>query len=85
VKRPTESFDLRDAIIPFSLLQITNCFHRMPAGETIEIIGNDPSIMDDLKRILSASECECIPSEDPQHCDNALHILIRKPLPGKFQ
>ncbi len=49
-----ESFDLRDTIIPFSLLQIANYFQQMAVGEEIEIFGNDPGIARDLKNILPA-------------------------------
>ena len=49
-----ESFDLRDTIIPFSLLQIANYFQKMAVGEEIEIFGNDPGIARDLKNILPA-------------------------------
>jgi TusA-related sulfurtransferase len=80
VKRPTKTFDLREAIIPFSLLQITNLFYRMPAGETIEIIGNDASIAEDLQRILSAPDCEWISDANPRPCGDMFHILIRKRL-----
>jgi len=51
-----ESFDLRDTIIPFSLLQIANYFQQMKVGEEIEIFGNDAGIARDLKNILPASE-----------------------------
>ena len=52
------AFDLRDTIIPFSLLQITNHFKRMATGEVLEIIGCDDGILSDLKRLLPASEFE---------------------------
>lgn len=47
-----ETFDLRETIIPFSLLQINNHFQRMKPGEVIEILCLDASIEQDLKRIL---------------------------------
>ncbi|MFH1985160.1 MAG: hypothetical protein ABIL58_25255 [Pseudomonadota bacterium] len=46
------SFDLRDALIPFSLLQIANAFRRMGAGEVMEILADDAEITTDLQRIL---------------------------------
>ena len=55
---PMGAFDLRDTIIPFSLLQITNHFRRMAAGEVLEIIGCNDGILSDLKRLLPASEFE---------------------------
>ena len=47
-----QSFDLRDTIIPFSLLQIANHFQRMKPGDEIEVIGNDPGIESDIRKIL---------------------------------
>jgi TusA-related sulfurtransferase len=52
---PMETFDLRDTIIPFSLLQIANYFQQMKANEEIEIYGNEAGIAEDLKSILPAS------------------------------
>jgi TusA-related sulfurtransferase len=51
-----ESFDLRDTIIPFYLLQIANYFQQMKVGEEIEILANDAGVARDLKSILPASE-----------------------------
>jgi len=50
------AFDLRDTIIPFSLLQITNHCKRMVPGDEVEIIGCDDGILSDLKRLLPPSE-----------------------------
>jgi len=55
-----ESFDLRETIIPFSLLQITNHFKQMKSGDVIEIILRDTNVVRDLKSILPESECELI-------------------------
>ena len=49
---PMISFDLRDALIPFSLLQIANAFQRMAPGEVMEILAGDADITTDLQRIL---------------------------------
>ena len=46
------SFDMRDALIPFSLLQIANAFRRMGPGEVMEILADDAEIRTDLQRIL---------------------------------
>lgn len=55
-----ESFDLRDTIISFSLLQIINHFKKMRTGEVIEIFGSDPSIIEDLNNLLPEMEYEII-------------------------
>lgn len=51
-----KAFDLRDTIIPFSLLQIANYFQQMKTGEEIEIVGNDVNIAKDLQSILPEPE-----------------------------
>jgi TusA-related sulfurtransferase len=51
-----ESFDFRDTIVPFSLLQIANRFQRMEVGDAIEILGQEAGIERDLKSILPAAE-----------------------------
>ncbi len=58
-----ESFDLRDTIISFSLLQITNHFKKMVPGEVMEIIGNDKRVTDDLKCLLPELEYEMVDIE----------------------
>ena len=58
---PMETFDLRDTIIPFSLLQIANYFQQMKVDEEIEIYGNDAGIARDLKSILPASAVTICP------------------------
>ena len=57
------TIDLRETIIPFSLLQITHRFKRMQAGDAIEIIGIDENVITDLKNLLPASNCELIMAE----------------------
>jgi TusA-related sulfurtransferase len=70
-----ESFDLRDTIVPFSLLQIANHFQRMKVGEEIEVIGNDPGIQSDIKKILPSSESRVV-AVDPQQ-DNRRVFRLR--------
>ena len=51
-----DSYDIRDTIIPFSLLQVTNRLRQMKLGERLEIIYSDPGIEIDLKSLLPQSE-----------------------------
>lgn len=70
-----QSFDLRDTIIPFSLLQIAYHFQRMQPGEEIEIFGNDPGIESDIKKILPSSEYRVVAVDKQQH--NSLNFRLR--------
>jgi TusA-related sulfurtransferase len=58
-----ETIDLRETLIPFSLLRISNRFKQMKRGEVIEIIGADAAIAMDLRHILAgaAFELRCAP------------------------
>lgn len=52
------SIDLRETIIPFSLLQIAHQFKRMETGESLEILGIEEDIISDLKRVLPVETFE---------------------------
>jgi TusA-related sulfurtransferase len=70
-----DSFDLRHAIIPFSLLEITNHFKKMEAGEVMEIIGSDADITTIVKRILPFSQCEVLRNE--RYGNDGRNVLVR--------
>jgi TusA-related sulfurtransferase len=74
-RRPMDSFDLRQAIIPFSLLEITNHFKRMESGDVMEIIGSDADITTIVNRILPLSQCEILRNE--RYGTDGLNILVR--------
>jgi TusA-related sulfurtransferase len=71
-------FDLRDTITPFSLLQVTNHFKQMDAGEILEIVGNDESIATDLKRLLPALEYEFMGIENLGNDSADFRLQLRK-------
>jgi len=83
--RPMDSFDLRETIIPFSLLQITNHFKRMKPGEVIEIIANDASVVKDLKSILPELEYELTQMENlnGKHSDFLMQLKRKPPIQFK--
>ena len=57
------SIDLRETIIPFSLLQIVNQFKRMTVGATMEILGIEEDIISDLKCVLPVGRFELVDAE----------------------
>ena len=57
--------DLRNGVTPFSLLQVINLFRRMKPGETLEILGNDQDLQQDLKRILPEASFQVVVLEQP--------------------
>lgn len=55
---PDHKLDLRDAIIPLTLLKISQEFRETKVGEMMEILVNDPDAKRDLFKILPASSYE---------------------------
>jgi hypothetical protein len=62
------SFDLREKLIPFSLLQITNVFRGMQPGEKMEILAGscpvEAAIFQDVMRILPREDYDLISREE---------------------
>jgi len=59
--------DLRDMIIPVTFLRITQAFREIEAGETIEIVGNDPETIENLLRILQTFSYELLHINDDKN------------------
>jgi TusA-related sulfurtransferase len=78
-----QSFDSRNTITPFFLLEVSNAFRRMPPGERLEIIVDDVDIRADLKSILTPCNHELTVVERMDETGNSLKIwLIKKPSKG---
>ena len=72
------SFDLRETLIPFSMLRVVNHFTQMEVGGEMEIIGDDAEIYHDIKSILPASDYEFVSEEFeiPRHGE--FRIILKK-------
>jgi len=79
------TFDLREKLIPFSLLEITNVFRRMQPGEEMDILaGSCPvevAIFQDVMRILPRNEYDLISQQDANGKDPVSRLRIRKKQP----
>jgi TusA-related sulfurtransferase len=53
-------FDLRDAIVPFSLLDIRQRFKEMQPGDSLVVLWSDPAAGDDLMCVLPAACLEIV-------------------------
>jgi TusA-related sulfurtransferase len=73
-----ETFDSRNAITPFFLLQVTNAFRKMKPGEKLEIIADDASIASDLKSILASTRHELKVVERVDETGNNLRMWLIK-------
>jgi hypothetical protein len=72
------SIDLRETIIPFSLLQIVNQFKRMTVGATIEILGIEEDIISDLKCVLPVGTFELVDAETMNTDSPYFRLLLKK-------
>ena len=70
--------DLRGMIIPVTFLRITQAFREIEAGETIEIVGNDPESIRDLFKILQSFSYELL---NINNDESPYRILLRKGRP----
>lgn len=61
---PIDVFDLRDAIVPFSLLDIRHHFKEMRPGDSLVILWSDPAAADDLLRVLPAACLEIVSKDE---------------------
>jgi TusA-related sulfurtransferase len=55
-----ETFDFRNTIVPFSLLDLRQYFKGMRPGDSLEVLWSDPSAADDLLRVLPAACIEIV-------------------------
>lgn len=54
------TFDLRYALVPFSLLDLRHRFKEMRSGESMAVLWNDAAVADDLLRILPESSFDIV-------------------------
>lgn len=58
--QPMDIFDLRNGIVPFSLLDIRQRFKEMRPGDSLMVLWNDAAAVDDLMRVLPAACLEIV-------------------------
>ena len=56
--------ELRGAIIPFTLLKVSQVFKAIKPGETLEVLWSDPETQNDLFKILPESSYDLILLEE---------------------
>jgi TusA-related sulfurtransferase len=55
-----DTFDFRNAIVPFSLLDIRQRFKQMRPGDSLAVLWNDPGAAEDLMRVLPVACLEIV-------------------------
>jgi len=74
-KKNANFFDMRNTIVSYALLNVSNAFSELKSGETMEILVGDLDIKKDLFKLLPASHYELIKIEKEESC---FHIHLRK-------
>ena len=70
--------DLRGAIIPFTLLKVSQVFGSIHPGDILEILWNDPDTPADLFKILPEDCFEMITMELMEEKDPFYRLEIKK-------
>lgn len=70
--------DVRGAITPFSLLKVSLVFEQMEPLETLEILGCDAEMQQDLLRLLPRASCECVRADAPGGALEMPRVRFRK-------
>jgi len=77
------TLDLRNAIVPFSLLKVIQALKTMGSGETLEIFCSDPETPADLFKVLPDSAYDLISFEEIGDGEPAYKITLAKKQPEK--
>jgi len=76
------TFDLRETLIPFSLLQVANAFRQMKPGEEMEIYAGvthiDAAILKDVMLILPQTDYDLLSRENRVGEDPVTRLILRK-------
>jgi len=76
------SFDLRETLIPFSLLQIATAFRAMKPGEEMEVVSGvaptDRAILKEVIRILPQADYDLITGKTPMSGDPVTRLRLKK-------
>jgi len=76
---PMDSFDFRNAIVPFSLLDLRQHFREMRPGDSLEVLWSEPSAADDLLRVLPAACLEILSTgEIPEPSGGGIRMELTK-------
>lgn len=75
--------DVRGTISPFSLLKVSLVFQRMGPGETMEILGCDKEMRQDLLRLLPDAVFEMVAAGEDDLNPAGATLRCRKRKPGE--
>ncbi|MFO7883793.1 MAG: sulfurtransferase TusA family protein [Desulfobacteraceae bacterium] len=70
--------DLRGSISIFALLKVSNAFKELTGGEILEVVWNDPELLDQIFKILPELSYQVIKNETIKKNDPCFRIKIKK-------
>ena len=77
------TLDLRNAIVPFSLLKVIQALKMMGPGERLEVFWSDPDTPADLFKVLPDSAYDLIRREEIRDGEPSYRIILAKKQPEK--
>jgi len=77
-KSARHKLDLRRAIIPFTLLKVSQVLRTIQPGDIIEVFWSDPDIPEDLFKILPESSYDLIAMEEMADEEPSYRMEIKK-------
>jgi len=57
-------FDLREAIIPFAFLKVTQAFRDMKPGDILQVMGDDPKTRREIFKVLQTVNYTVVDTEE---------------------
>ena len=70
--------DLRNLIIPFCLLKVSNAFLSLEKGDILEILCNDQENFKNLLKIIPSDSCELISVKDLDEEESGWKARLKK-------
>jgi len=75
VKKIKHKFDLREAIVPFAFLKVTQAFRDMKPGDMLQLRGDDPKTRKEIFKVLHSVHYTVV---DTQENGNYYCICLKK-------
>lgn len=72
------SLDLRNLIIPFCLLKVSNTFRSLKKDDVLEILFSDKENLTNLMKIIPPDSCELLSVKDLEELESGLRVRLRK-------
>ncbi len=79
-KETQHKLDLRGAIIPFTVLKVSQAFRTIRVGDTLEVLWTDPDTPGDLFKVLPVDSYDLINMETVEDESTFYRLTLFKKL-----